>query len=114
MAIIKVDYGTIGGGTNAEVVYLYANSSTDTFTIDLSKKYLVQNQFLDNSYFYLGWYEVENGVVSDCIAKWTNNSSITDSWWNGATLKPTVSGTTLNFPNYASNQRMERQIIQLN
>ena len=115
MSIISVDYGTIsGGGANAQPIYGGVSNTTDTYTIDLSKKYLIQNQFLDNSYYYIGWYELENGVVSDCIAKWTNNSTITDSWWNGATLKPTVSGTILNFPVYASGTRMERQIIQLN
>ena len=99
MAIIKVDYGTIGGGTDFEVCTATIPASYSTITISLTKGKIPQAIFIERGgWFYSNFdstgnidsehiyypaasYQMSNITLSTSQIVWSNfdTSSITNS-----------------------------------
>lgn len=111
MAIIKQDYGSIGGGSNNPTLVplptsLIQPGYTGTVTIDPSKDYLFIGSY---KYSDTQFRQEIQSIVKGVVTTLTNN-------WGATYLKPcTVSGTTLTIiTTTGSNTYIDLSLVQLN
>lgn len=111
MALMRCPTGAgTGGGGSYDIKLNSSSTSAENVTIDLTKKYLVQNCLATNGIF-CAWYEVNNGVVSECIDHYESQAG-TPNWWTLNSFIPSVTGNTLTIPTYGSSRHVH-QVIEI-